>query len=70
MRIGVRISPVGTFNDMHDSAPQALYNALAEQLSADKIAYLHVVEDVPAQGQFDYQDLRRRVDGIYMANSG
>lgn len=69
-RIGVRISPMGTFNDMYDSDPQELYNALAEQLSDEGLAYLHVVEDMPEQGQFDYQQLRERFSGAYMANSG
>ncbi len=68
-RIGVRISPVGTFNDMRDSDPQPLYNALSEQLSADEIGYLHVVEDRSVEGSFDYQALRARFNGLYMANS-
>jgi N-ethylmaleimide reductase len=43
-RVGVRISPNGTFNDMSDSNPHATFGYLAEQLSKLRIAYLHVVE--------------------------
>ena len=43
-RVGVRLSPYGTFNDMHDSDPIALFSYVVEQLSARKLAYLHLVE--------------------------
>ncbi|MBV6621639.1 MAG: alkene reductase [Rivularia sp. (in: Bacteria)] len=43
-RVGVRLSPSSTFNDMHDSNPTATFSYIAEQLNRLKIAYLHVVE--------------------------
>lgn len=43
-RVGVRISPAGTFNSMKDSDPAATFGYVAEALSALGIAYLHVVE--------------------------
>lgn len=43
-RVGVRISPLGVFNDMGDEDPEALFAYLAEQLSALDLAYLHVVD--------------------------
>jgi len=43
-RVGVRISPAGTFNDMRDSNPRATFGYLAERLGAMDLAYLHVVE--------------------------
>ena len=43
-RVGVRLSPYGTFNDMHDSDPKALFSYVLEQLSARGIAYVHVIE--------------------------
>jgi N-ethylmaleimide reductase len=43
-RIGVRLSPFGTFNDMQDSNPIALFSYLLHELSNRKIAYVHVVE--------------------------
>lgn len=43
-RIGVRLSPLGTFNDMGDEDPEALFAYLAGQLDARDLAYLHVVD--------------------------
>ena len=43
-RVGVRIGPSNTFNEMHDSDPEALFNHVAKGLKDRKIAYLHVIE--------------------------
>jgi N-ethylmaleimide reductase len=43
-RVGVRLSPYGTFNDMCDSDPVALFTYVLSQLSARGIAYAHVIE--------------------------
>jgi len=43
-RVGVRLSPFGTFNDMGDSNPVALFTYVLEQLSTRGIAYAHLVE--------------------------
>jgi len=43
-RVGVRLSPFGTFNDMKDSDPVALFTHVIQQLNARDIAYLHVIE--------------------------
>lgn len=43
-RIGVRLSPYGTFNDMSDSDPVALFNAVIETLNPCGLAYLHMIE--------------------------
>lgn len=77
-RVGVRLSPVGTFNDMSDSDPQATFNYAAEQLRRYGLAYLHVVEgdelvaETPgaANTRFDFERLRRSYGGAYMANCG
>ena len=71
-RVGIRISPTGTFNSMSDSNPQALFNALIEKLNPFNLAYLHVVEqfgDAPTE-DFDFQSLRQRFNGAYIANGG
>lgn len=71
-RVGVRISPINPFNDMHDSNPQALFNHVAELLSPFNLAYLHVMEigigATEALPKFDYAELRRAYKGSYMAN--
>jgi N-ethylmaleimide reductase len=43
-RVGYRISPSSTFNDMADSDPDATFGHVAEQLNKLDLAYLHVVE--------------------------
>lgn len=43
-RVGIRISPSGTFNDMHDSDPRRTFGYFVEQLNRYDLAYLHIVE--------------------------
>lgn len=43
-RVGVRLSPYGTFSDMGDSDPIALFSYVLQQLSDRGIAYVHIVE--------------------------
>ncbi len=43
-RVGVRLSPYGTFNSMHDTDPMALFSYVLKQLSARGIAYVHMIE--------------------------
>jgi N-ethylmaleimide reductase len=43
-RIAVRIGPNGTWNDMFDSNPDALFAYVAEKLNQVGPAYLHIIE--------------------------
>lgn len=43
-RVGVRLSPLGSFNDMGDDDPEKLFGYVAEQLNRFNLAYLHIVE--------------------------
>ncbi len=43
-RVGVRITPSGSYGSMFDSNPQATFGYVAERLDRMGIAYLHVVE--------------------------
>jgi N-ethylmaleimide reductase len=43
-RVGVRITPSGTFNAMSDSDPEALHAHVAEGLNRFGPAYLHIIE--------------------------
>jgi N-ethylmaleimide reductase len=43
-RVGIRISPAGTFNSMGDSNPAETFGYVARALSPKGLAYLHVVE--------------------------
>ncbi len=73
-RLGVRISPVSTAGDSHDSDPQTLFNYVVERLSELRLAYVHVVEGETGGDRgsipFDYAALRERFDGIWMVNNG
>lgn len=42
-RVGLRISPVNSYNSMKDSDPQALTKWLSEKLNDYNLAYLHVM---------------------------
>ncbi len=37
-RVGVRLSPLGTFNDMGDDNPEETFGYIAEQLNAYQLA--------------------------------
>ncbi len=71
-KVGVRLSPVNPFNDMHDSNPQALFNYVADALNQFNLAYLHVVEGgMGGEVQsFDFSALRKQFKNAYMANLG
>ena len=73
-RVGVRLSPVNSFNDIADSDPDTTFGYAASELSKLGIAFLHVVEsDVAgstATQSFDKQKLRQAFDGLYLANGG
>jgi N-ethylmaleimide reductase len=79
-RVGVRISPTSTFNDMSDSDPAATFAYMAERLGRLGIAYLHVVEGTETENgedflrerraAVDFRRLRAVFGGTYIANGG
>jgi N-ethylmaleimide reductase len=71
-KVGVRLSPENTFNDINDSNPQDTFNAVADLLSNYDLLYLHVVEGdfVSGEAKLDYRELKKRFKGVYMANGG
>ncbi len=74
-RVGVRISPVNSFNDMSDSDSQTTFNHVAGALSGRGLAYLHVVEAVIGDTlsfdpSFDFNQIRDAFGGTYIANGG
>lgn len=44
-RVGVRVSPTGSFNDMEDADPVTTFGAFASRLDTLGIAFIEVVED-------------------------
>ncbi|MDD5242280.1 MAG: alkene reductase [Sulfuricella sp.] len=71
-RVGVRFSPINSFNGMHDSDPQKTFDYMAAALNAFDLAYLHGMElDFgPDQPAFDFARFRNCFKGRYMANGG
>lgn len=75
-RVGVRISPTGTFGDVSDSDPSGLFTAFASELSQRGLAFLEVVEELfdqdgpaPEQALLS-RTLREIFSGAYIANGG
>jgi N-ethylmaleimide reductase len=50
-RIGVRLSPLGTLNDISDATPEETFDYIVEKLSDYQLAYLHIVN--PALPAFE-----------------
>lgn len=67
-RVGVRLSPTGSFNSMSDSDPARTFGHAAELLGRYGLAYLHVVEG--GDESFDWAELKRRFGGPYVAAGG
>lgn len=73
--IGVRLSPLGQFNDISDSNPEALFSYVYKTLSTRKLAYLHIVEEFPGADISSEEiaivkRLRELYDGFYIGNGG
>jgi N-ethylmaleimide reductase len=47
-RVGVRLSSLGTFNDMGDDDPETTFGHVAEKLNGGARAYLHIVNPAVA----------------------
>lgn len=71
-RVGLRISPLNSFNDMRDSDPLALATWLAERLNDFKLAYLHLMRgDFFGQQQGDVvTPVRAKYRGLLVGNMG
>jgi len=73
-RTGIRLSPTGTFNDMHDDDPVATFGTLAGHLNNSGIAYIEVVEDsfqgnaVEGRPESVIKAIRSGFTGTYIAN--
>lgn len=72
-RVGVRLSPSGTFNDMTDSDPRATFGYAIQALNQFNLAYLHLLE--PSEADLRYggtpiptKEFRPLYDGLLMVN--
>ena len=66
-RVGLRISPGGQFNDMHDKGNEDTYLALVDALADDPIAYLHTLR---GRSSNLHEEMRRRWPSSYVINTG
>ncbi len=75
-RVGVRISPGGTFNDMDDENPEETFSYVVDILNDCHLGYLHVVEASPGEARSNerlinlFKHLRAAWNGVYIANGG
>jgi len=75
-RVGVRISPGGTFNDMGDENPEQTFSHVVDVLNDLRLGYLHVVEASPGEAPANqrladlFKRLRGAWRGVYIANGG
>ncbi|GAB4059315.1 alkene reductase [Uliginosibacterium sediminicola] len=71
-RVGVRLSPLNSFNDMRDSDPVGLVTWLASRLNDFKLAYLHLMRaDFYQQQSGDVVTPVRAVyEGVLIGNMG
>ena len=74
-RIGIRVSPLGGFNDIGDSDPERLFSEVYKMLSGKNLAYLHIVEQSQEAENDEksvklIQRLRSHYTGFTIANGG
>ena len=71
-RVGLRISPLNSYNDMIDSDPIGLATWLAGELNRFNLAYLHLMRgDFFSQQQGDVvTPVRARYQGVLIGNMG
>lgn len=74
-RVGVRLSPSGTYNDMRDSNPLETFGYAAEVLNKFGLAYLHIFEAIEADIRHGgtvvpTSHLKERFQGTLIVNGG
>ena len=76
MRVGVRLAPTVTFNDMSDENPRETFSVAVEQLNTYGLGYVHVVERAQDSKGDDGESLalsahlRSLWKGLYIVNGG
>lgn len=71
-RVGVRLSPLNSYNDMIDSDPVGLISFMAQQLNDFNLAYLHVMRGDFQQKQHGdvMTPARKAYRGVLIGNMG
>ena len=73
-RVGIRLSPVSSFNNMSDETPFITFSTLIETINPYQLAYIHCIEGTardkrPTNDEFDFNKLRNQFKGFYIANN-
>lgn len=75
-RVGIRISPTGTYNGITDDDPYTTYKAFAKELAQLDLSYLEVVESLFLNNNTPHREeallgmLRETFTSTYIANGG
>lgn len=75
-KVGVRIAPTVSVNDIYDTEPMKTFTTFADRLNDFKVSFLEVVEQRPGQEEMHPQSeeisaaLRHTFKGVYIANGG
>ena len=75
-RVGVRLSPLGKFNDMRDDNPTETFSLALERLRDHGVGYVHLVEPTQDETlsseevQSLLEHLRGQWQGFYIVNGG
>lgn len=65
-RVGIRFSPFGTFNDIHDADPLGLYQAKLNAAASAGVGYIHVIRPT-VYGNVDQANPAPQVDVVGLA---
>ena len=74
-RVGIRLSPVTTFNDISDENPQETFEYVVDALNRFDLAFLDILQGIGGAPQeqwpaFDYARLREIYQGRLILNNG
>lgn len=74
-RVGLRLSPVTSFNDIHDANPQETFDYVVTELNSLQLAFLDVLQGTGGMLKeewmpFDYARLRALYTGNLILNNG
>ena len=74
-KVGVRLSPSGTFNDMSDSNPNKHFSHLCQKLNSFNLAYVHIIDALEGDikhgaNVVELSVLREAYKGVLITNGG
>lgn len=52
-RVGIKVTPIGRYNDMYDAEPLALYSYLFTELDKRGVSFIELKDDDDPENYFD-----------------